>query len=246
MKELKDGLGIWQLLNSIVITDIIAKSGFDYTLIDLEHGIFDIDSIQNCVLASKASKLKTIVRLPSTSYEEIVRIIDTGTDGILFPHIETEKDLELIIKKTFLPPIGEKSLSPFVPKYDYGLKKTFENTNPMLGILVESTIGIKNLSNLLSNKMIDFVYFGAYDLSVEYQIPGQIFDEKILYDLRKLKKYALKNSKKIMAIYRTKQELEILNNLGVDIPIASVDTSHFFNKLKTEFNLFKTIKKIDS
>ena len=43
MKELKDGLGIWQLLNSIVITDIIAKSGFDYTLIDLEHGIFDID-----------------------------------------------------------------------------------------------------------------------------------------------------------------------------------------------------------
>ena len=72
MKELKDGLGIWQLLNSIVITDIIAKSGFDYTLIDLEHGIFDIDSIQNCVLASKASKLKTIGRLPSTSLRKLL------------------------------------------------------------------------------------------------------------------------------------------------------------------------------
>ena len=84
MKELKDGLGIWQILNSVLITDIIAKSSFDYTLIDLEHGNFDIDSIQNCVLVSKASKLKTIIRLPSTSYEEIVRIIDTGADGILF------------------------------------------------------------------------------------------------------------------------------------------------------------------
>ena len=82
--------------------------------------------------------------------------------------------------------MGEKFIS-FCSEIRLWLKKTFENTNP-LGILVESTIGIKNLSNLLSNKMIDFVYFGAYDLSVEYQILGQIFDEKILYDLRKLKK----------------------------------------------------------
>ena len=98
MKELKNGVGIWQLLNSIVITDIISSSGFDYTLIDLEHGFFNIDSILNCVLASKASKLKTIVRLPSLSYEEIVRVIDTGIDGILFPHIENTKDLEKVSK----------------------------------------------------------------------------------------------------------------------------------------------------
>ena len=245
MKELKSGVGIWQLLNSNIITDIISLSGFDYTLLDLEHGFFNIDSIQNCVLASKLSKLKTIVRLPSISYEEIVRVIDTGIDGILFPHIENKEDLEIIVKKTFLPPFGEKSLSPFVPKYDYGLKKQFDNTNPSLGILVESTNGIRNASNLLSNKMIDFVYFGAYDLSVEYQIPGKIFDERILSDLSDLKKDSLKNNQKVMAIYRTKEELEILINMGVDIPIASVDTSHFVNKLKAEFDLFKKIKKID-
>ena len=94
--------------------------------------------------------------------------------------------------------------------------------------------------------MIDFVYFGAYDLSVEYQIPGQIFNVSILDNLKDLKKIALKNSKKVMAIYRTKEELEILNNIGVDIPVASVDTSHFVNKLQAECNLFRTINKIDS
>ena len=87
MKELKNGVGIWQILNSIVITDIISVSGFDYTLLDLEHGFFSIESIHNCVLASKSSKLKTIARLPSLSYQEIVRVIDTVIDGILFPHI---------------------------------------------------------------------------------------------------------------------------------------------------------------
>lgn len=242
MKELNNGVGIWQLLNSSIITDIISSSGFDYTLLDLEHGFFNIDSIQNCVLSSKSSKLKTIVRLPSISYKEIVRVIDTGVNGILFPHIEKKEDLEKIIKRTFLPPLGDKSLSPFVPKYNYGLKKEFDNTNPFLGILVESNIGIKNLPNLLSNKLIDFVYFGAYDLSIEYHIPGKIFNEIILADLRNLKKYAIKNNKKVMAIYRTKEELEILSDIGVDIPIASVDTGHFVNKLKNEHDLFRKIK----
>ncbi len=245
MKELTNGLGIWQLLDSIIITDIILSSGFDYTLLDLEHGFLNINSIQNCVLASKSSKLKTIVRLPTTNYKEIVRVIDTGIDGILFPHIESAEDLEIIVKKTFLPPIGEKSLSPFVPKYKYGLKKGFENTNPFMGILIESIEGIRNLSNLLSNNLIDFVYFGAYDLSVEYQIPGEIFNVRIVNDLRVLKKYALKNNKKVMAIYRSKEELEVLNNIGVDIPIASVDTSQFVNKLKNEYDFYRTIKKID-
>ena len=77
-----------------------------------------------------------------------------------------------------------KAYLHFVPKYDYGLKTEFENTNPFLGILVESSKGIKNLSNLLSCEMIDFVYFGAYDLSIEYEIPGQIFNDKILDNLK--------------------------------------------------------------
>ena len=94
--------------------------------------------------------------------------------------------------------------------------------------------------------MIDFVYFGAYDLSVEYQIPGQIFDERILDDLSFLKKNALNYSKKVMAIYRTKEELEILNNININIPVASVDTSHFVNKLKAECDLFKKLRRLIS
>ena len=49
-----------------------------------------------------------------------------------------------------------------------------------------------------------------------------------------------------MAIYRTKEELEILNDIGVDIPIASVDTSHIFKKLKNEYDFFKEINEIHS
>ena len=61
MKELDKGIGIWQILNSSLITDIIANAEFDFVLIDLEHGLHSLETIQNCVFAASSSRMKTIV-----------------------------------------------------------------------------------------------------------------------------------------------------------------------------------------
>ena len=120
MKILKSGLGIWQILNSNIITDIIAKSGFDLIIFDLEHGLHSPQTINDCVLTAKTNSLFTIARIPCSSYEYIVQLIDSDIDAILFPHIETNEELSFIIKQSLLPPVGNKSFSPFVPKYNYG------------------------------------------------------------------------------------------------------------------------------
>ena len=54
MENLKSGIGIWQILKESLITDIIAKAGFDFTLLDLEHGQHTLSSIQECIYAAKA------------------------------------------------------------------------------------------------------------------------------------------------------------------------------------------------
>ncbi len=144
MKNIKQGIGIWQILESNIITDIIAKSGFDLTLLDLEHGLHTPESIQDCVFAAKLNSLFTIARIPCKSFQYIVQVIDTGIDAILFPHIENNDQINKIIKETLLPPLGNKSFSPFVTKYDYGLKSKDKKENPYIGILIESLIGVKN------------------------------------------------------------------------------------------------------
>ena len=235
MKIKKNGLGIWQIINSNIITDIIAKSGFDLTLLDLEHGLHTPQSIQDCVFAAKSNFLFTIARIPCESFQEIVKkIIDTGVDGLLFPHIETNEQINNIVEQTLLYPLGNKSFSPFVTKYNYGNSNKDEQNEPSIGILIESLIGIKNSEELLRNPNIDFVYFGAYDLSLEINKPGDIFDDEILKHLKTLIKYAKASQKKILSIYRNKNELDYLNKLGVDFPISSVDTSHLMQKLKIE------------
>tara|TARA_B100001109_G_scaffold251094_1_gene245105 strand:- start:113 stop:844 length:732 start_codon:yes stop_codon:yes gene_type:complete len=242
MKSLKDGLAIWQILNSNIITDIIGKSGFDIAILDLEHGLHTPKTIQDCVFTAKANSLFTIARLPSCSYENLVQLIDTGVDAILFPHIETKSQLNKIINQSFLPPLGNKSFSPFVPKFNYEKSDEGLIKNPHLGILIESILGINNAEELLKEQNIDFVYFGAYDLSVEINKPGEIFNSEIVNYLKNLIKHAKNYKKKILAIYRNKKELDLLNQLGVDIPVASVDTSHLIMKLKEEKENYLKIK----
>ena len=243
MKNIQKGIGIWQILTSNIITDIIAKSGFNLTLLDLEHGLHTPQSIQDCVFAAKSNSLFTIARIPCKSFQYIVQIIDSGIDAILFPHIETTEQINKIIKETLLPPLGNKSFSPFVTKYDYGNKAKDLKENPYIGILIESLIGIKNSEELLKNPNIDFVYFGAYDLSVEIEKPGEIFNDDILKHLTTLIKNAKTNKKQVLAIYRDKRELDLLCKLGVDFPIASVDTSHLIQKLSKEKENYLKIKK---
>ena len=239
MNFLDSGLGIWQIMNSNIITDLIAKSGFDFTILDLEHGLHNPKTVQDCVFAAKSNSLLTVARIPNSSYQDIVQLIDTGIDAILFPHIETTSQLNEIIQNSLLPPFGKKSFSPFVSKYNYGgLNKEFKE-NLSIGILIESVKGIDNAENLLQSPSIDFVYFGAYDLSVEIGKPGEIFNNEIINYLKILIGHAKQNKKKILAIYRNPKELDILLELGIELPVASVDTSHLMNKLKAETSNYK-------
>ena len=240
MKKIDKGIGIWQILKDPTITDIIANAGFDLTILDLEHGQHTIDSIQNCVYAAKASSISTIVRVPEIKYQNLIQLIDVGVDGLLFPHVETNEQIVQIINQCLLPPNGKKSYSPFVPKYSFGKTEISFNRNPLVGILIESECALLDIDNLLSNPFVDFIYFGAYDLSVEFGMPGEIFSEKVKESLILLNKKAKSHGKKVFSIYRNNKELDYLKSLSIEFPIASVDTFHILEKLKKEVEIYNS------
>ena len=91
------------------------------------------------------------------------------------------------------------------------------------------------MEDLLDNSFVDFVYFGAYDLSVEIGLPGQIFSEEIKEQLIKLNKAAKKYNKKVFQFFRNKEELKFLQSLMIEYPISSVDTSHLFQNLVVKY-----------
>ena len=100
-------------------------------------------------------------------------------------------------------PKGSKSFSPFVTRYNWRNKRRFyESFNR---ILIESLIGIKNAENLINNKEVDFIYFGAYDLSLEINQPGKIFSSKIISYLRQVIKFAKNTVKRLFQFIEIKK-----------------------------------------
>mgnify|MGYP001219064175 CR=1 FL=1 len=199
------------------------------------------ETIQNCIYTAKSNSISTVLRLPNDYYPNLVQVIDSGIESVIFPHVETTKQLESIINQTFQYPLGNKSYSPFVPRFNYGNNYKIEEINPSLGILIESKLGIKNAASLLSNPKVDYVYYGAYDLSVELDKSGEIFDKELLDILKDLIQVANSNNKKIMAIYRNSAELETLIEMGIHFPVASVDTSQLIKTLNNELKLYKKL-----
>ena len=88
----------------------------------------DSNSLQNIVFTAKSNNLITIARLPSINNYYISQIIDTGVDGILYPHIEEISQLEFVISQTFFP--NEKRIFPFTPKYNYSQTKNLNIEEP--------------------------------------------------------------------------------------------------------------------
>ncbi len=239
--DLENGLGIWQIISSSQVTDIISRSGFDLTILDLEHGLHSPESVQNCVFAARSNNLISIARLPSIEYPYLNQIVDSGVDGLLFPHIETESDLKNVIQKALLFPNGNRSFSPFVPRFSYGRKLDLNIRNPSIGILIESKIGLECSETLIGNTYVDFIYFGAYDISVEFNCPGDIYAKKVINELKMLTSLAKQNNKKVAAIYRNKEELNLLNEIGVQFPIFSVDTSIILESLSNQVSNYKNL-----
>ena len=68
------------------------------------------------IVLSKSLEIITIARLPSTNFDNISQIVDTGVDGILYPHVEERSQIDKFVQETFLPPHGKRGFSPFVPK----------------------------------------------------------------------------------------------------------------------------------
>ncbi len=228
------GLGIWQLLTSEVVTDLIGTAGFDITLLDFEHGLFDQQTLQRTIYAAKSKDLFTIARVPSPSYSTLPQIIDTGVDGILFSNVHSLQQLTQISSDSLLPPIGNRSYSPFVSRFSYGADISDYKMNPKIGIIIESLKSFESLDSILSYQYLDFIYFGAYDLSAELSSPGDIFSDRLLSYLSKLINTSVKFNKPILSIYRTPDELRTLLKLGVTHPISMVDTHILLKALSSE------------
>src|SRR5262252_11089008 len=89
------------------VAEVLALAGFDFLVLDAEHGFFSIESIERMVIAADAAGIPAIVRVPSCAAAEVGRSLDAGATGILFPRGDGVSTIRAAIESAKYPPRGK-------------------------------------------------------------------------------------------------------------------------------------------
>jgi len=187
----KPVIGTWNTLGAPSVTEVIAHSGLDFQIIDLEHGPFALDQVHLHVSACESVQECTpLVRVPANEEWMILQALDQGAHGVVVPHVSTHNAAKKLVSSVKYPPLGGRGFTPFSKAGGFTNSKASDyvkiaNEATLSVVIIESKEGLKNLDEIIAVDEVDIVYFGAYDLSQALGHPGDIYHTDVVKEIRK-------------------------------------------------------------
>lgn len=181
--------GTWCMLPSGSVIDVIARTGLDFIVIDLEHGAISWETAEEMVRASQLHGCQPIIRVGDGQENTILHALETDCRAVLVPHVSNRASAQNIANYSRYKPSGERGLSPYTRchGYDHANLETSLKTHSqetLVGVLVEGTEGIKNLPEIAKVEGIDLIYLGLYDISQSIGLAGQLEHPEVLRELQ--------------------------------------------------------------
>ncbi len=170
---------MFRLLNTAHAISLGAAAGWDYVILDTEHGDYNSSQIADLSLVAKYEEITILLRVPDKEYHLMARPLDLGIEGLVLPRVDTQQQVEEIIRSTKYAPQGERgaSISAVASRYRSvpgGEYLEWANRELLNVIQVESEEALANLGDLVSGPGIDATMIGPFDLSQDMGIPGEL------------------------------------------------------------------------
>ena len=173
--------GLWVTLESPTISEIGVALGFDWVVIDAEHGHLDLKEVVEHLRATERSSTTSLVRISEIQIGLIKRVLDIGAAGIVVPQVTGPEDVELAVRYAKYPPWGLRGVGgERSTLWGLELKETTTRANAetMVIPLIENMQASENIDAILEVKGIDAIFFGPADFSAsaghlgEWEGPG--------------------------------------------------------------------------
>lgn len=158
-------LGSWLQTGSSVVAELADASGFDWLLIDLEHGCGTEAAVlpQIQVIRTAAA----IVRVGAPHPDLIARSLDWGAAGIMVPMVSTAEKAEACVRAMRYPPRGDRGLAGMVRAFQYGLHR--DMPAPVFYAQIETIEGVENARAIAAVDGVDVLFIGPFDLKLQLQ-----------------------------------------------------------------------------
>jgi 4-hydroxy-2-oxoheptanedioate aldolase len=162
----------WLSVSHGFTAEVMARQGFDALVIDMQHGLTDMNDVWPMLQAISQTDTVPVVRVPWNDPATIMKALDLGAYGILVPLINTAEDAAKAVAACRYPPVGMRSSGP-VRAVHYGGADYVAKANDEIVVMamIETKEGIANLDAICATKGLDAVYIGPADLSFALGLP---------------------------------------------------------------------------
>jgi 4-hydroxy-2-oxoheptanedioate aldolase len=177
-REGRTVLGALATIPSAQTVQIMARSGLDFVLIDMEHGPVDGESAHAMIAATTGTPLVPLVRVAGEEAWQAKLPLDLGAMGVCFPMTKTRAAAEAIARAVRYPPEGERFWGPFytAPRWGVSMPEyTAQANDEVLAIAtIEHVDAVKTIREIVSTPGLDLAFIGAGDLATSMGLKGQV------------------------------------------------------------------------
>lgn len=191
-------IGSWITLSHPAIAEIFSKAGFDWLAVDLEHSVITIKEAEELIRVISLYGITPLVRLTSNNSDQIKRVMDAGSHGVIVPMVNSAEDALAAIKAVKYPPQGYRGFGlARAQSYGHGFNDylDWQQKNSIVIVQIEHIDAVKNLESIFSIKDVDGFIIGPYDLSGSMGIAGQFNHPDLLKVMTKIQKIGTKYNK---------------------------------------------------
>ena len=173
----KKALGCWLFSGDPTAAEIIGHAGYDFVLIDHEHGPGDPLSAVTLLRALSASPSTVLMRVAWNDPVRIKRALDIGVEGIMVPMVETADQARAAVAACRYPPAGLRGCaSSVVRASDYGIADDayLARANDEIVVMcqIESGLAVDNVAEIAAVDGVDVLFIGPNDLAASVGHPG--------------------------------------------------------------------------
>jgi len=210
------------------LVEIFGKTGFDFVIIDTEHGPLGTETVENLVRAAELAGISAVVRVRRNDPSLISRVLDVGAEGILVPQIATKREAQNVVRAAKFAPDGERGVCCYVRAAAYSHENKFDyftkaNRESVVIVLIEGKRGLENLDQIIQVPGIDIVFIGPYDLSQSLGLPGQVDHPLVAEKMQEVVNKAQKAGLAVGTFVDNMEAATLWSRVGVQFIAYSVD-----------------------
>ena len=235
--------GFWLNLGSPVTAEMAGLAGFDWVLLDHEHGPGGEETLLHQLQAVSATPATCLVRIAANEPPRFKRVLDAGAHGVMVPYVTTAAEARAVVHAMRYPPRGMRGVAKLTRASSFGARfdDYFAHAHEWLVTLtqIETTDALDNAAEIAAVDGVDVLFVGPMDLTTSMGIPGQYNDARFHDALGEVADAAKSAGKAAGILLLDPANLPLCKELGYTVVALGSDGGSVQAGLKQSLKLLK-------